>query len=71
MNGVFSLENTESEYKKGDNLPGKPALKLNFSSKFKKLSFGLKFNSPTSRHRAKTLVQSFSNLLGLRFLFAV
>ena len=21
MNGVFSLENTESEYKKGDNLP--------------------------------------------------
>ena len=36
MNGVFSLENTESEYMKGDNLPGKPARKYNFGSKFYK-----------------------------------
>ena len=33
MNGVFSLENTESEYKKGDNLPGKSAFENRFGFK--------------------------------------
>ena len=33
MNGVFSLENTESEYKKGDNLPDKSAFENRFGFK--------------------------------------
>ena len=36
MNGVFSLENTESEYKKGGQFADKSALGLNFGSKFYK-----------------------------------
>ena len=35
-------------------LQAKPALGLNFGSKFGKLFFGVNFNSPTSRHKAKT-----------------
>ena len=36
VNGVFSLENSESEYKKGDILRNKSALRCNFASKLVK-----------------------------------
>ena len=45
----------------GKYLPDKPALKQNFTSKFYK-PFWFKDNSPTSRHRNATLLQSFIRL---------
>ena len=46
MNGVFSLENTEREYKKGGNLPTSRHLEIVLGSKLYKTFGGLGLYSP-------------------------